>query len=204
MKNDMREPLSPGLQAEASALSSMPDESIDFSDIPARRFTADAVQGRFARAARMANGPDTVTAGASRRIALPPPVARIYEAVAELEATYGRKFTPDGHMVGSIGEVIAADAFKLDLYGMSRPGHDARDHLHHRDVQIKLTAGTSISMYSEAEWLLVLRVLSPREAEVVYDGPGGPAWKAAGAPGKNGQSVVSLAALRKLEGSRAA
>lgn len=47
----------------------------------------------------------------NRRVKLPPPVAAIYLAVAELEGLYpGRKFTPDGHLVGSIGEVVAAEA----------------------------------------------------------------------------------------------
>jgi hypothetical protein len=47
-------------------------------------------------------------------ITLPNPVAKIYEAVAELESQYpGRKFTPDGHMVGSIGEVFTAEALGL-------------------------------------------------------------------------------------------
>jgi hypothetical protein len=64
----------------------------------------------------------------SRRISLPEPVAKIYEAVAELEARYpGRKFTPDGHLVGSIGEVIAAEALGLTLHPASYPGHDAFD-----------------------------------------------------------------------------
>ena len=45
----------------------------------------------------------------TKRVPLPEPVARIYKATAALEALYpGRKFTPDGHLVGSIGEVIAA------------------------------------------------------------------------------------------------
>lgn len=36
---------------------------------------------------------------------LPGPVAAIFKAVEQLEAAYpGRKFTPDGHLVGSIGE----------------------------------------------------------------------------------------------------
>jgi hypothetical protein len=53
----------------------------------------------------------------SRRIRLPAPVAAIYKAVEELETLYpGRKFTPDGHLVGSIGEVVAAQEFKLTLY----------------------------------------------------------------------------------------
>lgn len=49
-----------------------------------------------------------------KRIPLPARVDKIYEAVAELEAAYpGRKFTPDGHLVGSIDEAIAAEALKL-------------------------------------------------------------------------------------------
>jgi hypothetical protein len=47
-----------------------------------------------------------------QRIKLPAPVAAIYKAVEELEAAYpSRKFTPDGHLVGSIGEVIAGKVF---------------------------------------------------------------------------------------------
>ena len=53
----------------------------------------------------------------NKRVPLPAQVAKIYEAVEELERSYpGRKFTPDGHLVGSIGEVIAAEALGLTLY----------------------------------------------------------------------------------------
>src|ERR1700689_4637166 len=111
----------------------------------------------------------------TRRVLLPEPVARIYKAATELEALYpGRKFTPDGHLVGSIGEVIAAEALGLTLYPTSQPGHDAYDA--NGDVQIKMTAGKSVAMYATANRLVVLRVVSPEEAEVVYDGPGEPAW----------------------------
>src|SRR5271154_6185681 len=129
------------------------------------------------------------------RIKLPAPVAAIYRAVQELEAEYpGRKFTPDGHLVGSIGEVVAAKALGLTLYPMSRARHDAFDSL--GDVQIKLTAGRSVAMYTECIRLVVLRVVSPEEAEIVYDGPGAPVWASAGKIAKNGQRVVSLAKLR--------
>jgi hypothetical protein len=78
----------------------------------------------------------------SKKIKLPPPVAAIYRAVEELQAKYPpRKFTPDGHLVGSIGEVVAAEILGLTLYPMSRAGHDANDA--NGDVQIKLTAGES-------------------------------------------------------------
>ena len=133
----------------------------------------------------------------TRRVPLPKPVARIYKAAAELEALYpGRKFTPDGHLVGSIGEVIAAEALGLTLYPMSKPGHDAFDA--NGDVQIKLTAGKSIAMYACCVRLVVLRVVSAEEAEIVYDGAGRPAWDAAGTMQKNGQRAISLSKLRAI------
>jgi hypothetical protein len=48
------------------------------------------------------------TGAAKRRIKLPEPVSAIYRAVQQLEALYPRKFMPDGHLAGSIGEVVAA------------------------------------------------------------------------------------------------
>ena len=47
----------------------------------------------------------------TRRIRLPREVADIY-AIEGLTARYpGRPFTPDGHLIGSIGDVVAAEAF---------------------------------------------------------------------------------------------
>lgn len=132
------------------------------------------------------------------RIKLPEPVAAIYRAVAQLEAAYpGRKFTLDGHLVGSIGEVIAAEALGLTLHPASHPSHDAYDD--NGNVQIKMTAGTSVSLYATCERLVVLKVISPTEAEIVYDGPGEPAWVIAGKMQKNGQRTVSLAKLAELK-----
>lgn len=132
------------------------------------------------------------------RVRLPEPVARIYRATADLEAMYpGRRFTPDGHLVGSIGEVIAAEALGLTLYPAGRPAHDAFDA--NGDVQIKMTGGRSVAMYATCDRLVVLRVISPEEAEIVYDGPGAPAWERAGAMGKNGQRVISLRRLQAIQ-----
>src|SRR5215470_9419458 len=109
------------------------------------------------------------------RVKLPKQVADIYRAVQELEAKYpGRKFTPDGHLVGSIGEVIAAEALNLTLYRGSHPGHDAYDA--NGDVQIKMTSGASVALYATCDRLVVLKVINSEEAEIVYDGPGEPAW----------------------------
>lgn len=98
--------------------------------------------------------------------------------------------------MGSIGEVIAAEALGLTLYPMSRSGHDAYDA--NGDVQIKMTAGNSLAMYATCVRLVVPRVVSPQEAEIVYDGPGQPVWEKAGKMGKNGQRVVSLSRLRAI------
>lgn len=96
---------------------------------------------------------------ARKRNRLPKPVEAIYEAARQLEDLYpGRRFTPDGHMVGA------------KLYPASYPCHDAYDE--NGNVQIKLTAGRSISLYSECERLVVLRIISPNEAEIVFDGSG--------------------------------
>ena len=53
-------------------------------------------------------------------------LASLYPIVDRLELLFpGRKFTPDGHLVGSIGEVIAARMFGLELLPASAPDHDA-------------------------------------------------------------------------------
>jgi Family of unknown function (DUF6998) len=131
------------------------------------------------------------------KVKLPKPVAAIYKAVEELEQAYpGRKFTPDGHLVGSIGEVVAAEALGLTLYAGSHPGNDAYDA--NGDVQIKMTSSASISLYATCTRLVVLKVENPEEAEIVYDGPGEPAWAAAGKLQKNGQRIIRLSKLKRL------
>ncbi len=53
-------------------------------------------------------------------------VARLYEIVDELETIFpGRHFTPDGHLVGSLGESLAAYMFGLTLTAASTTVHDA-------------------------------------------------------------------------------
>ena len=90
---------------------------------------------------------------------------------------------------------MAAEALGLTLYPMSHSGHDAYDA--NGDVQIKMTAGDNVAMRAACVRLVVLRVVSPEEAEIVYEGRGEPAWACAGKK-RNGQRVVSLKKLRAL------
>ena len=125
-------------------------------------------------------------------------VRDIYHAVAELEDLYpGRRFTPDGHMVGSLGEVVATERYCLNLFEPSHPVHDAYDS-NARLVQIKTTQGNKIGISEKPDYLIVLHMSREGEFEEVYNGPGAMAWDAAGKPMKNGQRQISLSKLRSL------
>jgi hypothetical protein len=67
-------------------------------------------------------------------------VAALYEVVAELEAMFpGRHFTPDGHLVGSIGEALASYHYGVTLSSASTECHDGE--CEGRSVQVKATQG---------------------------------------------------------------
>lgn len=58
---------------------------------------------------------------------LPELINDLYRIVAELETMFpGRHFTPDGHLVGSLGECLAACHYGLELMPASSPGVDVR------------------------------------------------------------------------------
>ena len=97
----------------------------------------------------------------------------------------------------SIGEVVAQEMFGFELLPMSARAHDA--HCKTRGaVQVKITGGKSVAMRHSCNHLVVLKVLSPEETEVVYDGPGAPAWDAAGSMKSNGQRTISLRKLQEI------
>ncbi len=130
---------------------------------------------------------------------LPLLVRDLYRIVGELEAMFpGRRFTPDGHMVGSLGECLVAHYYGITLHPASHPGHDGIwNGLH---VQIKTTQGDSVAFRSEPQHLIVIRLDKQGGFEEIYNGPGGPTWDLVRHKPKpsNGQLQVSLASLRKL------
>jgi hypothetical protein len=130
---------------------------------------------------------------------LPKLLKAIYEAVDELEAMFpGRHFTPDGHMIGSLGEALAQYHYRIELSGASAHCHDGV--CSGRQVQIKATQGKRIALSSEPEHLLVLSLHRDGSFTEQYNGPGAPVWKlVANKPlPKNGQHQISLALLRRL------
>lgn len=133
----------------------------------------------------------------SAREDIPELVRRLYRVVADLECRFpGRKFTPDGHLVGSIGEVVAAHDYGLHLLDASAETHDAEKD--GRKIQIKATQGDTVALYAKPEHLLVIRLHRDGSTTEVFNGPGELAWVHAGKVQKNGQRPISLSKLRRL------
>jgi hypothetical protein len=131
--------------------------------------------------------------------AFPKLLRAIYEAVDGLEAMFpGRFFTPDGHMVGSLGEALAAYYYGIQLSQASTQCHDGI--CENRQVQVKATQGDRVAITSQPEHLLVLKLNRDGSFIETYNGPGSLVWNlvAHKPKPKNGQYQVSLATLRRL------
>lgn len=123
----------------------------------------------------------------------------LYAITEELEDMFpGSKFTPDGHMVVSIGEVLVADKYGLDLLDSSEKTHNARTKDGKILVQIKTTQTSRIAISSKPQHLIVIRIFDTGEWEEIYNGPGDVPWQNAGNVQKNGQRSLSLTKLRKM------
>lgn len=123
-------------------------------------------------------------------------IVRLYEIVDELERKFGRRFTPDGHLVGSIGEVVAAHRYGLSLLDHSAEGHDAK--VGGILVQVKATQRSAVALRSEPQHLIVLHISPRGVATEIYNGPGAPVWGNAGPVQKNGQRAIGLSKLKKM------
>lgn len=125
-------------------------------------------------------------------------IQAIYAITGELEELFpGRHFTPDGHLVGSIGEVLAAEEYGLELLPASAPVHDAVSQ-DGRLVQIKATQINRVSISSKPDYLLVLRIDNDGSFQEIFNGKGATVWNATGKMMKNGQRSISLFKLRSL------
>ena len=118
----------------------------------------------------------------------------IYRAVKELESMFpGRPFTPDGHMVGSLGECLVADAYQLELMPPSNEGYDALTK-EGKKVEIKATQGKSVAFRSCPEHTIIIKINKDGTFEEYFNGPGEIIWKQFEGKKKpsNGQFQISL------------
>ncbi len=127
-------------------------------------------------------------------------VEKIYQAVSELEKMFpGRPFTPDGHMVGSLGECLVADAYKLKLMPPSNEGYDAVT-CDGKQVEIKATQGTSVAFRSKPDHAIIIKINQDGSFEECFNGPGEIIWDTFSGRKrpKNGQYQISISKVLKL------
>ena len=132
---------------------------------------------------------------------VPALVAGLYTIVDALERLFpGRKFTQDGHLVGGIGEVMAASLYRLTLLPASTQTHDAVS-ASGVLVQIKASQASGVALRGEPQHLIVIHFDRKGGVTEVYNGPGALVWQACGSMQTNGQRPISFSKLRSLMAS---
>lgn len=127
-------------------------------------------------------------------------VKQLIKIVNELEAEFvGRKFTLDGHLVGSIGEVLAAYYYGLELLPPSAKTHDAVS-VDGKNVQIKITQANTVVITSEPDYLIVL-FLDKKTGDVfeVYNGLGKEPWESSYLYKEHNTHYMRLPALVQMD-----
>ena len=127
----------------------------------------------------------------------------VYE-VDHLESLFkGRKFTLDGHLIGSIGEAIAKNRYGIALEKPSYKGFDGT--VGDKQVQIKTVQQDSVLIYwdiskpiPENAILLVLYLRKGGSYYEVYNGPFSKVWESIKSSDKRGYRHISVDRLMKL------
>lgn len=125
-------------------------------------------------------------------------VQELISIVRELEADFpGRHFTLDGHLVGSIGEVMAAYYYGIELYKASVIAHDGE--INGRKVQVKITQQDNVVINNVPEHLIVLYLKKDGQVFEVYNGPGKPAWDIASKRDNHNNRHMMINKLMQLD-----
>ena len=125
-------------------------------------------------------------------------VRTLLDNVNALETMFpGRRFTLDGHLVGSVGEVAAAYHYGIELFPPSTERHDGS--IGNRNIQIKITQTENVLIGEEPEYLIVLYLARTGKIYEVYNGPGVIPWETAGKPDKRGYKHLRVNKLMSLD-----
>src|ERR1700733_7776569 len=105
---------------------------------------------------------------------MPVLISELQNITARLSALFPERFTPDGHVLGSFGEVVASWLFDLVLdENPITKGYNAATKSG-ETVQIKLTGGDRISIAADVEpppaHLIVLTLQSQSGFNVAFNG----------------------------------
>ncbi|SCY69790.1 hypothetical protein SAMN02910292_02555 [Lachnospiraceae bacterium XBB2008] len=113
----------------------------------------------------------------------------------------GRRFTLDGHLIGSIGEVASALYYDITLVRTNKKTIDG--FYLNKTVQIKTAQQESVSIYFdndgiEPDYLLVLYLNKSGSLYEVYNGPWGIVRKNGNPAGAHGYTQIRINALLEL------
>lgn len=129
-------------------------------------------------------------------------IRQFFSLTSELDRMFPkRSFTPDGHVVESLCEVLAAQSFDLELLPASSKIHNARTRDKTMLVQIKAAQGETLVLRNDQvpQHLLVLKLSPGGIPELIFNGPGAIAYSTAGKQPANGQRTIRLNTLRKIQ-----
>lgn len=133
-------------------------------------------------------------------------IKNLYFSVEKLNKAFPDKpFTPDGRMVGDIGEAIASIKFGVILDKKLRKDWDGyrEDSGKRREVQIKTTQKdeTYLKKPPHEGDLLVFQIFKNGDWECHYDGKISPVWESLNdkKPDSAGAKFIKLKNLRKLK-----
>ncbi len=127
-------------------------------------------------------------------------IAMIYDAVNQLEKLFpGRRFTPDGIMVGSLGEVLAEIRYNIRLLPPNTPKHDAQELTSGRLIQIRTNQSDATYLCEKPDHLIALKLHRDGTISEIYNGSGSEAWELAleVQPDPNGYRAIRHSKLIK-------
>jgi hypothetical protein len=127
-------------------------------------------------------------------------IQELWDIVKKLEDNYkedNRKFTVDGHLLGSIGEVYAKEKFNLKLLGNSEKCHDAIDEFNEK-YQIKITQRNKVGLRYEPDNLIVIKIEETGMPIISYKGCGKLVWESIKHK-KGKQKFISINQLKILK-----
>ena len=106
-------------------------------------------------------------------------IASIYEIANELGQEFNiTKCTPDGHLLGAIGQIAAKIAFGLK-FGSDKKEHNCTwsDQDRIINVQVRCTGRGSVAIRKEPEYLIALEISEAGKIYLLYNGPGEYVWE---------------------------
>ena len=106
-------------------------------------------------------------------------IASIYEIANELGREFNiSKCTPDGHLLGAIGQIAAKIAFGLQ-FGSNEKEHNCTwsDKGKILNIQVRSTGRGSVAIRKEPEYLIAIEITETGRLYLLYNGPGKFVWE---------------------------